>query len=127
MAYLTLRRGDSAAIFASAARTATPTADTFQVPAGTDGLIVIIDITAVTSTPSTVFTIVGVDLVSGKTWTVLASAAQTGTATLVLRVCPHLTAVNNTIAKDIVPAFFTVTAVHGNANSMTYSVAAQAA
>lgn len=112
----------STVILASAARTATPTIDTFRTRPGARDLLVIVDVTAVTSTPSTVFTILGYDPVSGKTWTVLASAAIATVQTLVLRVSPELTGSANLIAKDIVPAYFTITAVHGNANSMTYTI-----
>jgi hypothetical protein len=118
-------RDEPITVFPSAARTATPASATYRVARGNaDGLIVVIDATAVTSTPSVVFTIVGVDEVSGKTWTVLASAAVTTVSTTVLRVNPSLTGVTNQTAKDLVPTYFRVTAVHGNANSITYSVAA---
>jgi hypothetical protein len=125
MAYSSALRGASTTVLASAARTASPTVDTFQAN-GADGLLVVINVTAVTSTPSVVFTIQGVDPVSGATWDILASAAITGTGTTVLRVSPHLTGAANTIAKDLVPAYFTVTPVHGDADSITYTVAAQA-
>lgn len=125
MAHRLVNVGDSIEVLASAARTATPTVDQFELAGAASGLIVVIDVTAVTSSPSVVFTIQGYDLVSTKTWTVLASAAITGTGTTVLRVSPHITAAANTIAKDVVPAVFTLSAVHGNANSITYTVAAQ--
>lgn len=117
----------STTILSSAARTSTPTIDNFRTRPGSRDLIVIIDVTAVTSTPSTIFTILGYDPVSGKTWTILASTAIATAVTTVLRVSPELTGSANLIAKDIVPAWFTVTAVHGNANSMTYTVAYSAA
>lgn len=126
MATQSALRGSAATVLASAARTATPTADTFQIGGATSGLIVVIDVTAATASPSVVFTIKGVDPVSTKTWDILASAAITGTGTTVLRVSPHLTAAANTIAKDMVPGYFTVSAVHADADSITYSVAAQA-
>lgn len=88
-------------------------------------LIVVIDATALADTPSVVFTIQGIDPVSGKTWDILASAAVVATGTTVLRVSPHLTAAANTIAKDIVPARLRIKAVHADADSITYSVAAQ--
>lgn len=125
MTYIDATRGRSVTVLASTARTATPTVDTFQSP-DADSLIVVIDVTAATSTPSVVFTIKGYDPLSAKTWDILASAAITGTGTTVLRVSPYLTAANNTIAKDIVPAVWTLTAVHGDTDSITYSVAAQA-
>ena len=118
-------RDEPITVFASAARTATPTAASFRVArGGADGLVLVIDATAVTSTPSVVFTIVGVDEVSDKTWTVLASAAVATVSTTVLRVHPSLTAATNLVAKDVVPTYWRVTAVHGDADSITYSVAA---
>lgn len=125
MATVDALRGASITVLASAARTATPTVDTFHIGGGCDELIVIIDVTAVTATPSVTFTIQGVDPVSDATWDILASAAVTADGTTVLRVSPHLTAAANTIAKDIVPAFFTVAAAHLDGDSITYSVAAQ--
>lgn len=126
MADVDITRGESVAVLASAARTATPTADTFHLTGGeTSGLVLVVDVTAATDTPSVVFTIVGSDPVSTKTWTILASAAITGTGTTVLRVHPELTVSANLVAKDIVPAYWTVTAVRADADSITYSVAAQ--
>lgn len=125
MATVDVREGDAATLLASAARTATPTADIFHVSGDSRGLLVVIDCTAIAATPSVVFTLQGYDPVSTKTWTLLASAAITATGTTVLRVHPELTAAANTIAKDMVPSWFTLTAVHANANSITYSVAAQ--
>lgn len=127
MAHRLVNPGDSIEVLASTARTATPTVDTFELGGSATGLILVIDVTAASATPSVVFTIQGYDMVSSKTWTVLASAAVTGTGTTVLRVSPHLTAAANTIAKDIVPAAFTLSAVHADADSITYSVAAQVA
>jgi hypothetical protein len=112
-------------IFASAARTATPNTEEFELPAGVRQGYFVIDVTAATSTPSTTFLIEGVDRVSGKTWTLLQSAAIVGTGTTVLRINDSLTAAANTIAKDALPPVIRVTATHGNANSQTYTVAGQ--
>jgi hypothetical protein len=126
MADVDITRGESVTVLASAARTATPDVDTFHVTGGeTSGLVLIIDVTASAASPSVVFTIVGSDPLSGETWTILASAAITGVGTTILRVHPSLTADANLIADDIVPAYWTVTAAHDDADSITYSVAAQ--
>lgn len=107
--------------FTSAARTATPTP--FD---GTNyngkGLHLVIDCTAVTSSPSVVFTIQGKDALSGKFYTILASAAIVGTGTTVLRVYPGLTVAANLVASDILPRSWRLIATHGNADSITYSV-----
>lgn len=120
---ITAGAGSSFTIYASAARTATPDTSEIELPVGAQALFVVIDVTAVTATPSVVFTVSGVDRVSGKLFTLLASAAITGTGTTVLRVSPHLTASANLIAKDHVPPVIRVAPVHGDADSITYSVA----
>ncbi|KPI09928.1 hypothetical protein OV450_3419 [Actinobacteria bacterium OV450] len=84
----------------------------------------VIDVTAVTSSPSVVFTVSGVDRASGQIYTLLASAAVTGTGTTVLRIDSALTGSANLIAKDTLPPVIRVTATHGNSNSITYSVGA---
>lgn len=111
-------------VFTSAARTATPTAFDGAAGSGVRGLHLVIDATAVTATPSVVFTIQGGDPVSGKFYTLLVSAAITGTGTTVLRVYPGLTAAANLVASDVLPPKWRVIATHGDADSITYSVAA---
>lgn len=103
----------------SVARTAT--AD-FTFACSAESGLFIIDVTAATATPSVVFTIQGVEPISGNVYTILASAAITGTGTTVLRVHPSLTAAANTIAKDILPMAINIAAVHGDADSITYSI-----
>lgn len=112
--------------YASAARTATPAAMVAVRNPGLRGLVVVIDVTAVDSTPSVVFTVQGYDSVSGKYYTLLASAAITGTGTTVLKVFPGGTAAANLVANDLVPAAWRVIAAHADANSITYSVSAHA-
>jgi len=108
-------------VFRSAARTATHSSPDISNYSGT-GMVAVIDATAITATPSVVFTIEGKDPTSGKYYTILASAAIVATGTTVLRVHPDLTAATNTVAKDMVPAVWRITATHGDADSITYSV-----
>jgi hypothetical protein len=110
---------DPQILMESAARTATHSI-TFNTPCL--GGLFVIDVTAVAATPSVTFTIAGVDPASDKTWTILASAAITGTGTTVLRIHPELTAAANTIAKDMLPHAIKVTATHADADSITYSL-----
>src|SRR5688572_16303031 len=110
------------AVYASAARTETPTATTFVNEHGHRGLHLIIDVTAVAATPSVVFTIQGVSPLGDDAYTLLASAAITGTGTTILRVYPGLTAAANTVANDVLPAQWRVAAVHADTDSITYSV-----
>lgn len=110
-------------VLASAARTATPDTVELEV-AGYRGVHLIIDATASAATPSVVVTILGVDRLSAKTYTILASAAITGTGTTVLRVGPGLTASANTVANDVLPPVIRIQSVHGDADSLTYSIGA---
>ena len=73
------------------------------------GLMVVIDITAITAGSLTV-TIEGVDRASGKVFTVLASAALAGVATTVLKVYPGGVVTANLSANDHVPPVFDIKA-----------------
>lgn len=109
-------------VYASAARTADPTAVLFSNEFGHRGLHLVIDATASAATPSVVFTIQGYSPLGDDYYTILASAAVTGAATSVLRVYPGLTAANNLVANDVLPPLWRVIAVHGDSDSLTYSV-----
>jgi hypothetical protein len=106
-------------IFPSAARTAT-SSKTFTTSA--QSALFFINVTAVTATPSVVFTIAGLDPISGTAYTILTSAAIVGTGMTVLRVHPEITAAANTIAKDYLPSQIKVTATHGDTDSITFSM-----
>ena len=109
----------STVVAESAARTAT---GNFSLISNTTGGAFIINVSAVTASPSVVFTVKGQDPASGVTWDILASAAITGTGTTVLRIHPSLTGSANTIAKDFLPKAVVVTATHADADSITYSI-----
>lgn len=108
-------------LFASAARTASVNSDD-QLNKGHRGVHLIIDATAAVDTPSVVFTLQGKDVASGKYYTILASAAITGTGTTVLRVFDGATAAANTVANDILPPIWRLSIAAGDADSLTYSV-----
>lgn len=110
-------------VYASAARTADPDTQELEV-AGYRGLHLTIDCTSVTSSPSVVFTVMGVDRTSAKTYDILASAAITGTGTTVLKIGPGLTASANVVANSLIPPVIRIKAVHGNTDSISYSVGA---
>ncbi len=113
------------AIMPSAARTATPTAEIKDKNNPKyRGVRVHIKTTAVTSTPSVVFTIQGKDTLTNTYYDLLASAAVTATGETYLTVYPGLTAAANSVASNVLPSTFRVNAVHGNANSITYQVTA---
>lgn len=86
----------------SAAATGGNTAD--QKNPGCRGVKVVIDITAIGTTPSLVVTIKFKDPVSGKYLTVLASAAITTVSTVTLTVFPGAPASANVSANDQLPA-----------------------
>tara|TARA_R110000744_G_scaffold34976_4_gene81263 strand:- start:11486 stop:11863 length:378 start_codon:yes stop_codon:yes gene_type:complete len=121
MSYPTVAK--SIPLFASAARTATPTAVDF-VSEGASGLFVVIDCTAKAATPSVVFTVQLRDTTSGKLVDLLASAAVTTTGTTTLRVGRGLVAATNLTVNDMVPNELSVKAVHGDTDSITYTVSA---
>lgn len=112
-------------LFPSAARAvAQAYASADQINPNGRGVIVVVDVTAVTDTPSIVFTIQGKDPVSGKYYTLLASAAVATVSTVIMRVYPGLTAAANLTATDVLPFDWRVIATHGDTDSATYTVTA---
>jgi hypothetical protein len=105
--------------YPSAARTATPTVVTFDL-ARIRALVVVIDVTAVGVTPSVVPLIEGVDVASGKSWTLLQGAALVAVGTTVLKIAPGLVAAANLVACDVVPERIRLTMTHGNGVTITY-------
>ena len=78
------------------------------------GIKLVIDITAITGTsPTLTVTIQGRDPVSGKYFTVLASATLTATGTTVLTVFPGAPVSANASANDCLPRDWRVVAVVG--------------
>jgi len=106
-------------IAGSAARTADAN---FTMACGSVGGLFVIDVTDTTATPSVVFTIQGVEPISGNTWAILASSAITSAGTTVLRVHPSLTASANAVAKDILPQAININCNHADTDSITYSI-----
>jgi hypothetical protein len=107
--------------YASAARTATPTAFEFS-PQAARAVTVFIDATAITSTPSVVCTIDGKDQLSGKWFNMLTAAAVTSVSTKTLRIGPGLAAVANLTIADFLPGAMRIVMTHGDTDSITYSV-----
>ena len=110
-------------VYSSAARTASPTPSTLLNKFNT-GVQVIINVTATADTPSVVFNVQGKNGVTGEWYTLLASAAITGTGTTVLRVAPGETDAANAVEGAHLPRVWRVQAVHADADSITYSVGA---
>ena len=111
-------------VLASAARTASVDSADLTNYNSLHGIVVTIDVTAASATPSLVFTIQGKSSLGSDYYTILASAAITGTGTTVLRVFPGATAAANLVANDVVPRVWRVSVAAGDADSITYSVSA---
>lgn len=110
-------------VYASAARTATPTAvivNTSRVKA----LRVVIDATAIAATPSVVVTIDAVDSLSGKFVNLLTSAAITAVSTTTLTIALGATVAANVSASAPLGDAVRITLTHGDADSITYTVSA---
>lgn len=112
-----------ATLLSSAARTAT-VASADQANETRRGVNVLIKVTAIVSSPSVVFTVQGKDATTGDYYDLLSSAAITGTGTTVLRVYPGNVAVANLAISYPLPRVWRVNCVHGNGDSITYSVGA---
>jgi hypothetical protein len=110
-------------ILASAARTATTTSNDFYNHRAR-GAVFCIDATAAADTPSVVFTVQGKSSLGSDYWTILASAAITGTGATILRVYPGITAAANAAVSDVLPLIYRISAVHADGDSLTYSVSA---
>jgi len=110
-------------IYASAARTATPTA----VEVNTRrfrSMVVVLDATAITSTPSVTIALDRKDNASGKYINILTSAAIATVSTNTIRIGLGLPVTANVSANEPLPNVVRVTITHGNANSITYTVSA---
>jgi hypothetical protein len=116
----------SQAVAASAARTANGSSGVLNAGPSKGGHFVI-DVTAVSgTTPTLVATIQGVDHVSGKAYTLLASASINAIGTTVLKIHPGLVAAANLVANDILPPQFQVTwTIGGTTPSFTFTIGYQ--
>lgn len=110
-------------VYESAARTATPTAPEIDT-AYARGMHVVIDVTAVSATPSVTPSIEGYDTLSDTWYTLLTGSAITATGTTVLKIYPGIAAVANAAASDVIPSRCRVSMTHADADSITYTVAA---
>lgn len=110
-------------LYASAARTATPSATSVnRIQGNYRGLLVQIDCTAVTATPSVTFT---VQDASPDDWTtVLASAAVTAVGTTNLICHPDAVDRANLSENTAMRSKWRLIATHADADSITYSVKA---
>lgn len=108
--------------FSSAARTASPSDAVVEVPTWANRATVIVNTTAVTSTPSTVFNVRGRVPGTATDYLMLASAAVATVTVTPLLVGIGVVAVANAGAQAGLPYEIVIDPVHGNANSHTYTV-----
>lgn len=118
LAQNTVRTGT---LFASAVRTATVTGSDMSNDAY-KCLVVAFDITVVPGGDTVTVTVQGKDVTSGKYYTLLAGAAEAGTATRTYSICPGLPATANVSANAIVPQTWRVIVTHSAGTSFTYSI-----
>ena len=111
----------SQTVFPSAARTATPTAVEIDIADDVETMELLIDATAISLTPSVVFTI-DVMTDTGAYVALLSSAAVVAVSTARLVVGPGVVAAANQAIQAVLPKRIRVRAVHGDADSITYSV-----
>lgn len=87
------------------------------------GVMLFIDITAITGTSPTLTVTLQGKSPTGVYYTILASAALTATGLTVLRVYPGLTAAANSMANDTMPeAYRVITAIGGTTPAVTATV-----
>ena len=110
-------------LLSSAERTAAVQSADFENINRHRGILIEIDITAITDTPAVTVTLQG--KIGANYYTILASAALAAVAKTYLRVYPGLTNSNNLIANDFLPDKFRVSVTVGDADPATYSVKAK--
>jgi hypothetical protein len=110
-------------VYASAARTATPTAVT-AASGRYNYLRVVLDMTALAATPGLTLTVDGLDPVSGKYFNLLTGASVTTVSTNVYEIGPGLTAAANAVTLKPLPDTVRFTVTHVDADSATYTLSA---
>lgn len=117
---MTIRR-QTQTLFASLARIATAISSVEKSEQVLSSIFSI-NVIAISSTPSVVFKIEGEDPLSGAFYEIISSAAITGTGTTTIQVGSTIVAAANIAANEMLPARYRITATHGDADSITYSV-----
>lgn len=117
---------ENGVIYASGARTATPTEFSFDNYQGFKGIYLTLDVTAVTATPSLVVSVEMYDKASGKWEDLLVATAvtTTGTHSYFLYPSGDVTAAEDIVEAQAVPLprTFRVVVTHGDTDSATYSL-----
>ena len=107
--------------FASAARTATPTAVEIDVADNVTNAEILVVTSAIGAAPSTTINLEEQDD-TGAWSVILASAAIVAVGQVRMLLGPDIAAAANVAAQCVLPRKLRVRPVHGNANSHTYSI-----
>ena len=110
-------------IYASAARTATPTAVEVNTRRA-KSLVVVLDATVHAVSAALTITIDRKDSTSGKYINILTSASITTVSTNTIRVALGAPVTANVSANEPLPNTVRIGVTHGNANAVTYTVSA---
>jgi len=111
-------------VLPSAARVASPAALARFLNHGHRGIHVVVNVTALTAAPSVVVTLQGVDAF-GATYDLLVGTAITATGKIDFKLYPGIGQLAGRSASDVLPSIWTLGLVHGNADSITYTVSAE--
>lgn len=106
---------------ASATRSASSNGDDIKKIPGMRGVKVVLDITTVPGVDTVTMTIQGKDPVSGKYYTILASAALVAVATTVYTVFPGAPVSANVSANDTIPDIYRLIFTHSAGTNFVYS------
>lgn len=117
---MTIRR-ETQTILASAARTATNASQIFLAPKSSTSSLFVVDVTAVSATPSIVVKIENRDPLSGNFYNVIQATAITTVSTNPIQVGKEV-ASSGAAAFWVMQREFRITVVHNDADSITYSI-----
>ena len=109
-------------ILPSAARTAAQLSTAVGMERAESSAHIVIDVTAIVSSPILTPTIQGYDPTSDKWYNILVATPISAVGTTVLKVGPGLGAMVGATAADILPQQWRVSIAVANTNSATYSV-----
>lgn len=112
-------------VLKSERRTAAINSPDFHNNNGSNGIHLVIDVTDIHGvTPGITATIQGKDPISGKYYTILASASIVAVSTTVIKVFPGAPVAANVSANDCIPKIWRVAVTVADADACTYSIAA---
>lgn len=115
-------------VYASAARTATPDTQEYELVGDVNEFILSVNVTNVTATGTLVVSVDGVDRVAGATFPLATTESISSNGEYTIQVGPSLpdeTSNPAVSANKVVPKVIRVTATHGSSVSLTYSVELQ--